>query len=121
MHAEAVAMSVTYEEAERLCRRHLADRRRTSLRAPQVVRYELREDMRFKPAHPSVSTLLLERLAFDRAFRQLEREERRILWLWYVREDLTAHDIAYRLVMSVSTASRRRRAAVRSLAKALDS
>lgn len=85
--AEATVMEheheFTYQDVERLCRRHLADRSLIDLTGPHIVRYEPQETQKLRPAFPHVSALLLERVDFDRAFAKLDKRHQQVLIAWY--------------------------------------
>lgn len=107
--------ALSYQDVERLCERHLAHRSRIDIAGPKIVRYEPREIQRFRPAFPHINALLLERIDFDRAFRQIDKRNQKVLIAWYGRPDWTQQQAAEWVGCSPSTLRHWRRLAISAL------
>jgi len=115
MAAQAVAKEqFTFRDVERLCERHLARRSLTGI-GYRLVRYERSESQHFRCAYSWVSDYLLERIDFDRAFRQLSRRSQKVLIAWYGMERWTQQQIADWLGVTPRTVRRWRVNAIEEL------
>lgn len=115
MAAQAVAKEqFTFRDVERLCERHLARRSLTGI-GYRLVRYERSESQHFRCAYSWVSDYLLERIDFDRAFRQLSRQSQKVLIAWYGMERWTQQQIADWLGVTPRTVRRWRVDAIEEL------
>lgn len=114
---EALMTMLTTHDVDKLCKRHLANRARikAQLTDAPIVRYKAQESQRFKPAHPHVAALLIERIDFDRAFRTLAKREQKVLLAWYGFEGIKPEELASHWGCSRSTVFRRRVRAIASL------
>ncbi len=121
MVQEAVVLGeqVTYAEAERLCIKHITNRARPDLhgRTVQLIRWQ--PEQRFKPATPSVSRRLFERIEFDRAFRMLDKHHQKVLLGWYGRVDIKPEELAKSWGVDRATVYRRKHRAVQMFAEVL--
>lgn len=121
MTGEALALDkqeLTYSDVDRLCKRHLANRAR--LEGSTIVRYQSQEIQRFRPAHPGVSAYLVERIDFDRAFKQLDKRHQKALIAWYGYEArLSIDDLADAWGCHRATVIRRKHRAVEALRQIL--
>lgn len=110
----------SYQLAESLCIRHLANRHSMDLVGNVTSIFEYRPEKRSRAAFPNINPELIAKIDFDLAFNQLDEKYQRILLLWYGISKLDTDKIADILGVSRRTLFRRRRSALIALAQQLE-